>query len=324
MIAIWVGVAVAALMGFAPITRGRGGRVNAKQLERFRSSVALPLPPALAAPVLARIGSRERWALCGGVIGIATGVLLTLLLRWEEPPGVLIMFGVALGGGIGGGLATVLAAYRAPAGAPRLARPRRTQIKDYMPSRHLVPARGMLGRVLVACALELALTLAGGRPVTVVLVALATCAGVSLAVSALTEVVARLVVDRPQRASSSLELAWDDVLRADAAHQLTINQVVTCAVAAMAALLYAGVFEHTGPPEGITIVALTVALIASLASVAVVLASPPRRYVLDRLWPGRNFADGTGSGATGSGTTADGTGSAATGGGTTGGGEPAC
>ncbi|MFT4136718.1 hypothetical protein [Microbacterium sp.] len=287
---IWIVVAVAVLWGFAPITLGRGGRVSTTQLATLCAAVGLPLPDASTGPILARIAHRERWSLWGGAIGLALGALTAIVGRLE-PGGAVIMLGVAFGGAVGGGLATVVAGHRVPAGAPRVARSRRTAVGDYVPVRHLIAARGMLAVAIVAGGVEL--ILGATRTASDVPALLIVCVVVALPVAVLTEVVLRLVADRPQHASTSLELAWDDVLRADAAHQLVLNQVIVCALAAFAAPFSAGLFDGIGPspvpPSGATVVVAVVVLAAAAVAVGLVTTGPWRRHPLDRLWAGRSF-----------------------------------
>lgn len=296
-IPVWVAISIAVLVALAPITQGRGDKVDSKQLEKFRAKVGLPLPPALAGPVLARIGHRERWAMTGGVAGIAAGALAATLTHWTDGGGVLVMLGVALGASIGGGFATVQSVHQPSGEAPRVARPVSTEVDDYVPHRHLLAARIVTGLAVVANAIELVVVAGRPDPAAGTIVTLIVCTLAAVAVAALTEVVAKLLVRRPQRASTDLELAWDDVLRADAGHQLVVSQVVVGGLVAVAAPITAGLLIDLGNSAAarsvISVVVAGISLALLFAGLALT-ATGWLRHPLQRLWPGRTF-DETGS-----------------------------
>lgn len=282
----WSCVAVVVLLGFAPVTRGRGGAVNTARLDRLEAAAGLPLTDDLLTPVLARIGHRERWALWGGTIGIIVGVLLTVAFRSSSPGGILIMLGVALGGAIGCALATMRAAYRLSRNAPRLARVHRTTLADYVSPAHLAAARGML--VLAVAASIVGVALGGnGHPHALPLV-FGACLAVAVPFSIVTEIVARQIVNLPQQATTDLELAWDDALRADALHQLLLNQILVCGFAAFAAPVAAGLFDGSQTSgDAATMAGVVVA--ATVSALITVSAGGWRRRPLERLWPSRSF-----------------------------------
>lgn len=287
----WSCVALIVLpTGFAPITFGRGVTIDVTQLTKLQSAMGLPLTTELASPVLARMRLRERWALRVGLAGIAIGALLSVLLQPTSPSGVLIMMGAALGGAIGSGFATVRSAYRLPEGVPRLARVKRTRISDYVPTAHLVAARGMLALALAANGVELFLSVSEGRPASAVPVVSLACVAIALPVAIASEVMMRQVVDLPQPATADIELAWDDVLRADAVHHLLLNQILVCGFAALAAPLSAGLLAGGEPmPPTTTVVSGAIIVAATIGALVTVSAGAWRRRPLHRLWSGRSF-----------------------------------
>ena len=241
----------------------------------------LALTPAML-PVLIR---RRRATWIGYALGSAIGFEATVLLQ----AGTHLLRGGIGGsfgfqgswffvGGLGALLGGVLGARSVRLEGPRVARGRAVTVADYVE-----PAERSLPWFTAAIAMVASLVpvLHGSGAVGL---APGAAAVATVGVSAL---VARWIVSRPQRADSTVSLAWDDALRSGAVRNLFSGAVaialVTLIVSVPTALTSFGLTARSTDLQlwasmGVCAVLLVLAILSERAR--------PARYFLRRLWPG--------------------------------------
>lgn len=317
-IAIALPIAIALLCAVAPITYGGLRRIDEKALAKYVKKVGLPLPPPLRTPLLRRIVNSERWSLVGGAVGLVSGAIAALIFGWTgrgDVGALLVMLGVLLGAGFGGAAAVLTGRYDLNPAAPRMARARQTEARDYLTGVEILTARLAPVVALIAMGAGLASLrllpdvgrLAELVPAYRMSLGLGIASVVATVLSlVVSEVVTRRAMDRPQRAQTELELAWDDVCRADSLRTLSANPVAMGAVAVFASMMMVGAVVtdrdiRAGAMNqtlwlgfGFTAFALVLLAVLVLPHAIASLAHG-RRHVLHRLWAGRDF---TGAGAT--------------------------
>jgi hypothetical protein len=272
--------------------------------------VRLPLPAELRAPLLRRIAARERWSVLGGSVAFTVAFVVVLAAGWREQTGVVTMLALGIGASVGGVAAIMTGRHALNPDAPRVARARATSLRDYLTPGELLTIRlapvAALASVVAATVLLAVLSPgrtsgAGAGPSTVAWVA----AAATLLVWAASELVARRVLLRPQHAASQLELAWDDICRADALRGLFANAVIMAVVTSITALFAVGM-TVTDPQvrHGAMDLTLVLGLVMLAVSTAAILGmlvpgfvahtGPYRQRVLRRLWAGSEL---TGAGS---------------------------
>lgn len=311
-IAIALPIAIALLCAVAPITYGGLRRIEEKALVKHVKKIGLPLPPPLRTPLLRRIANSERWSLVGGTAGLASGAIIALVFGWGgrgDVGGLLVMLGVPLGAGFGGAAAVLTGRYDLNPAAPRVARASQTEVRDYLPSMgilaaRIAPAVAVIATVAGVASLRLLPNVGrldelvpGYRMALGLAIASIVATVVSLVVS---EVITRRAMDRAQHAQTELELAWDDVCRADSLRTLSANPVAMGVVAIFASMMMVGAVV-TDPDIragamnqtlwlGFGFTAFALVLLALLVVPhAVASSGQGRRHVLNRLWAGHDF-----------------------------------
>ena len=289
-VAVWVAVAIPIMLGFAPITQAGTTKIDTKQLDKLRGSVRLPLPDELRDRVIGRIRTTERQAVAGAIAGLAVMAVVAVLFGPDEAGGALILLGVGVGGGIGSAVGILSAARKADPSWQRIARSSAVESTDYVAPRTVILARALLGIACVAAVLGLVAvvggTLSARQGLTFVLLPFV---GALVCYAAL-EILMRLVVERAQRATSELELAWDDVLRAHGLRQAVTSSIVVsaaCAVCVALGLISAA----TDAPLSLIVPASAVGLIGAVAGIVamIVICTEPAYRVLQQLWPRAAF-----------------------------------
>ncbi|GAA2993113.1 hypothetical protein JOD63_001559 [Microbacterium terrae] len=220
-------VAVIAIGAGSLISLTRPATVLARA-DRYSMKARLPYGTDAIRASVAR-GLRAR-GLAGGAAILAAGVLAVPFLFTALGTDPLFIFYVLVTALVAGGtIATVAVNLRerlfhpAP-DAPRVARARRLGVGDYLGA-----ARSLLPWMLFAAAvLAFAVLVAVHAVGATTLDRSAATAAVVFAVTAVASFVAlpvldRLILDSPQPASDTLELAWDDTLRADALGALRLS-----------------------------------------------------------------------------------------------------
>lgn len=240
--------------------------------------VGLGLTDEVRRPVLRRSRRAQRLSFLGGVLGWAVSVWLAAPATGSTFSVWLILGGILLGGALGNLAAAPLDAWTStPPDAPRIARGTGVTVRDY-----ISPVERSFGWVATAAATAGAAicALAGVRDLGLLLGLPGGVAVLWLTGAAGT----RYVISRPQHASSTLELAWSDALRAKNLRALLQAAPLAAVYGAIATLT---AFDADGRQAGWQIL---VALLALLPPVAIVLLPAFRgargaRHYLHRLWP---------------------------------------
>lgn len=227
---VFLVIASAVLLGLGI---GMGGRTSALQrADRYSLRVRLPYGNDAMREAVARV-LRARWV--GGVCALGVGMLVSWVLVFT-PLGASPMFLFTPVTFFVAGIAfsTTVVSVRerlfhpAPA-APRIARARAMTTADYLdPARRRIPA---IVAAVAVVALAAAFAVRATRPGTVddlTLGGACVFAGIGLVAFLALPRLERLLLSRPQPASDTLELAWDDALRAGALMSLRLS----CALAA--------------------------------------------------------------------------------------------
>lgn len=304
-LAIWIAIAVAVLASFAPITQGGLRKINEKELGKYVRKVGLPLPTQLRTPLIGRIAARERWSLTGGVVGLVLGMITALAAGWHDAEGgVLIMLAMPFGASLGGVLSMALGRHQFNPDAPRMARAKATELGDYLTRGELLSARiAPVAAILAPLAGTLLLRLLPSSESFEISWWLAmawAAAGITILVWIGTELAARKVLQSAQHAESRLELAWDDVCRAESLRGLYNNPVALAVLSSLASLLMVGLvaIDPSARAEAMNLTAgvgIGMLVISMLTAGAVLLPrmiswfGPYRQQVLRRLWAGEDF-----------------------------------
>lgn len=301
-IPLWICIAIPILVGAAPITQGRGHRIDEKQLARYVHKRGLPLPPELRRPVLDRIGSQERGVLwwTGGLF--LAGIVAALVVEWVTGntnfSGILILLPPAFGVGVGSYLGLRRARPHLVADAPRVARPKAMDVRDYTTRPEDLAVR--LAAIVVATAGLFTLLVwalvpikpGGGFWVPVIL---ALVMGGVLGLLALFRKAETDLVERPQHAASELELAWDDSTRADTIRALRDNSMVLALITVLGLMIVSGSWvigpEVRGAGPGLTMALGLAAFVVGCISWIILLVpwvvGRSRRNPALGLWSGK-------------------------------------
>ncbi len=283
----------------SPLIRRRPA-VRRRALVRFAGRVDLPLPdPTLWPRVEAALTRRNVAVDIGAQIGIATAALVGLVLG--APQGLtgspeatlvlwaLIVVGAKLAGGATG--AAWAGAQDARQGLPapgsRIARPTASHATDYVAPLELWSARLMAFAPAGALAIGLIIatgldTVAPSELLNVGTVLAAIVAPIALAVGEVTE---RRLLDMPQMATSTFELAWSDALRARVLRDV-VNAPLAIGVYACFALLVSASSGVGDPTIANGLLGLVgVGVLGLLVIAAGSAAARPQRHFRQRLWP---------------------------------------
>lgn len=296
---IWIIISVALLLAAAPVTQGGLRPINDKLLSKLLGPVGLPMPEQLRRPLGQRIAGQERWAVIGGAIGVVVAVIIAIASGWASTGGgALVMILLAVGISLGGVVGLLTGRQDFNRDAPRTARARQTTLTDYVP-------RPQLRALRVAPLIAVVAWLATGWLVRLLPRQTAeTSTWSTLAVVALTAVVvlwivsellARIVVQHPQRAGSDLELAWDDVFRGQALSMMFLPVIILAAFSVgfsgfvVAATVIepevrAGAMELTLVLGFVTAAVCTICVLVLVVLTILGLARPTAAHVAHRLW----------------------------------------
>ncbi|RWZ52740.1 hypothetical protein ELQ90_02000 [Labedella phragmitis] len=306
----FVAVAVAIVISAAPFGFARSTTARRKALDRLAKSVNLAVPTARDEDerIGARLATRERCIAIGGGLGIVAAILASFFVPGFGDYGFASMgvFILALVGVAAGAAVSALSTTRdLPSDVPRIARLTTPTVRDYLPRLESVSATVAVALAVVAtvAAIVTATTTmdanigAFALPIVITVLAVASLVGVAL--------VSRRIVERGQRAGSTLELAWDDAIRSTALRDLIGVPLI---------LGFAGVLvpmvvliedvplrqPYTSADNIVAIVAMGVVGLVVLIGLVVAIvsvASRPQQYYRRRLWPlpERTATAGTGS-----------------------------
>jgi hypothetical protein len=273
--------------------------VQRRALERFARRVDLPLPDGSRDELAGRLTGRTLGAELGACAGVAAAGIAawvgdlpaTLPASHEvaQPLWTLIVAGAALvGGALGAGTyGARLAGRRGETGGTRIARPTAPTLADYVPPLERYGAWVMafaptlllvVGSLLAWSPGELPLA-AVLSPVTVV------AAAVALLTLAAGELAGRRLLDQPQAAGSTLELAWSDAIRARILRDVTTAPLAIGAYASFGVLLAASGTIEDAVLANIVTGLLGLVMWGLLVAAVVSVASRPQRHFRRRLWP---------------------------------------
>lgn len=208
--------------------------------------------------VRARLRSLAQATMWGMFVGITVAgtVFLTTSLATTNPNAMLILTVLLVVAVISAGnLAAQLRErlFSPVPDAPRVARPVALGTRDYLgPWRTFAP----VALLTSAIATTATLVVTTGLDLTPLGPTLAACAALTLAIATTlgTRWAERLVLSRAQPASDTLELAWDDLFRADALSTLRMSAAMTAWLPfGMAAALLGAVWFTPQTPELVTL-----------------------------------------------------------------------
>lgn len=286
------GLTIVGLVVLAWYSRAAAARSAART---FARKVDLALDSSRELTVGRRIARREQAGVVGGLLVAAATTLAIGARSAGDETGRFAVFFLMLaffaGRAAGCGAVAWWESMRpVDLSLPRIARTSSPDLSDYVPGSERIGSR-----VVAVAALAVALVVALLEPSGVgdlapVPVWLALTAGVGPAVVCVVgELVARRLLRRRQVATSTLDLAWEDALRAR-----TLRDVISVALAAgcYAPLILLGVAGN-GFPDGWPVHAavgvldvLVVALLLGMAAMAVLSqVRRPEAHVRRRLWP---------------------------------------
>ena len=229
MLIIFTIIAVTMILSSIQVTGAGKRTIDIAKFDKQIRSTHLPLDAAHRDTFLNRIAARERLALVGGTIGLLAGVIVGLILKPIGPAAILL--GTAFGVEGAGVIAIVTGRHQINPEGPRVARLTTPTVRDYVPT----PLRiaELTTPILLAATLTPALVAqnAYGLSERADLRQIMTMVWIGSLVASVTWlgslIAARVAVVRPQHATDELELAWDDVSRADAFTNLSTASVAT-------------------------------------------------------------------------------------------------
>ncbi len=300
-IAIWIAVALVCI-AFPATALSAGGAKTPKgePLEKYAAVTGLPITDQVALPVAERIRRRQRGMQIGAVAGIVIAAIVAILLLDNDSwVGVLVMLAAAVGSGFGG--AWVLATNR-PAPNPKhavVARLRSVQLSDYLtaPERfghRIAPVAALLGTIAGSVLLMQLPASARGSNIIIGLVA----AVLSLVFWLVTTFALRWVLEAPARSETELELAWDDVERAEVLRQVVNLSTIVVSLSLLTWVVMVGnsltmhgyYREHPGQSyllTGVTLAVFGLLFVLQAGGPLWAWISGERKgYELRQLWPG--------------------------------------
>jgi hypothetical protein len=268
----------------------------ASSAHSFARKVDLGLADHTAEVVTARMVRRERAAIVTGGLG-ALGAAALAALTTEEAAGgfrlLAVVLGLFVGHAVGHGVVAWRESVSRAADGPRLARATVPTHGDYVARHERVGAWVVAGLAFLGGA---ALLLLGGSEVLdgafrgIVPTGFAVAVmGVPALTVVLDELLARRLLDRPQVAATTLELAWDDALRSRTLRDMITVPLTTGYFGLTALLGVVGDRVEGGWPDdpavGIMAGAFIVLLLGGAVMAVVSLVLGPERHVRRRLWP---------------------------------------
>jgi hypothetical protein len=299
-IVIWIVIAmVSFILPASDLTRRGTHQANSKPMRKYAESVGLPVTDAVSGPVVERIRRRQRGMQTGGLVAIVAGALLTISFGQQDSgSGALILLTTGVGASLGGAWAIVAHRPAPDEQRPLIARSRSTDLADYLTAGERFGYWGVPGALLLASTGGVILLLqlppeTRGTQIPLGLVA----TGLALLLWGISLYSTRRVLKAPARSGSNLELAWDDVERADSLRQLMSFAVVTASLAIflggillLESLTTNGFYrEHTELSTTLGFIALPLflGLIGLIAAgpISAWLSGGRRGHEQRRLWP---------------------------------------
>lgn len=289
-----VALVIAVVVTLASITEHRRPATRRQIAHKEGRRVDLAVPPELEEALGARLGRRAQVGALGGlaVALVATAVFAAIgFTDGDQTPLLVVVLGYFFGHALGyGGVGWYESSRPVPAAGARVARASEPTVDDYVAP---IERRGLwvsAGVALVVCLLPVAFDGTGDLdlgPVPWGLVAGGAAALVG--VVGLVELASRAVLRQRQVATSQLELAWDDAVRARTLRDVVTAGLITSIYVPFGMLGFLGDRLEGGWPANpaVGVVTGVGGLLMGMLAVAVVwsLATQPHRWFRKRLWP---------------------------------------
>jgi hypothetical protein len=248
---------------------------RARSLRRFSRHVSLPLTDAVAAAIPRRL----RRETVGAALGCVPALLVAFALAIWSPEllngasGSVIVPLMIAGAALGIAIASATRLSSPNTDTPRVARTIVPQITDYISAVWIVASSALCVAGLLFAALALPRAKAG-TPLVVTTIAILAAGILTLA---LCTGLSRRLLTAPQPAHDSIELAWDDAVRAHAFRSLWTAPLAMGLVAAYLAISLSLAGAQSPP-----IIAFI--LVITVVQVLLQLSRPGKRF-RQRLWP---------------------------------------
>lgn len=260
---------------------------------RFSKRFGLDVPEGMEPAIRASVMARHTGALIGTIITevVAVAVLIVfpgfqLLSIWW-----CLFAAYLVGAGVGSATAILIAERRRELGVVRVARSSAVDVSDYVP-----PLQSWFARICVVLAIfafggDIWLTIADSPGYLSLVSGVLTAVGIAMLVAY--EVISRSYVSKGAIAGTTLELAWDDALRAYALSNMNVMVALIPLYSLIGydTLWVNGPFSHIenltgqaafGVYGGLLPIGATVLI---LCLVAIITRIRSRQYFLRRLWP---------------------------------------
>jgi pimeloyl-ACP methyl ester carboxylesterase len=284
---ILIAVGLVLIMGITWLV-GRAQQKNATA--RFSRKFGLDVPAGMEMSIRASVMARHYGALIGTAITETVAVVLLLsLTHFQLLASWWCLFAAYLvGAGVGSAIAILLAERTRERGLVRVARTSAVSVVDYVSPFQSAFARFCVIIAVVGFAGDWWLAVSESPEYLSIVSGILVGLAIVLLVSY--EVVARRYVSKGALAGSTLELAWDDALRAYALSNLNLMVALVPLYSFIGydTLLVANPSAHVLSLPMFTVytglfpIAATVGI---LALVAVMTRNRSRQYFLRRLWP---------------------------------------
>lgn len=289
------GLVALVALSIVVVTQYLSSTSQARSVHALARRLDLALEDEGGAEVARRLRARERAGAIGGLV-LGWGAYLALVLGTgllDQPAYGIVgaLLGYVLGHAVGYGVvAWRESTRRAPGGGPRMARASTPAFEDYVAP---FERRGAWAAAAVSALVGLGLAAVhltgevdlGSVPWAIVVVTVVVPALFVVAA----ELAARRLLQRPQVAATTLELAWDDALRSRTLRDVVTVPIVTGVLAPFLLLAVLGDQLEGGWPanpavglvSGLVFVLLGATAAMALASVVL----DPQGHVRRRLWP---------------------------------------
>lgn len=300
----WLVITTAIVVGSIPQPGRR--EITSRHLDKLVRRHRLPLPAGLKMPLTRRLAASDDARRRGGMVGLGVGAglgLVVVLIGHQSLSSSLIMLPALIG--LAAGEASGASRLHADqAGTvPRVAHTRATSLADYTTRGEHGAAHLSIAALALSGLATVALwSLAPVRMPALWLAMPLAVTAVGLALLLLLVRSLQRVVDRPQQATSELELAWDDALRAHSVREVLDMVTITGLTMVMITLLQMAPWvTWLDGPEAQRSVAWTVApggLIVAAAAWLIVgvtwaTGRTRRNPTQDTLWAGHQFTQET-------------------------------
>jgi hypothetical protein len=285
----WLALAPLALL-LALVLRTRP-RLRRASLQRYARRVDLPLPSKRRDDTEHLLATRSLATDVGAITGVVAAAVWTATAQppaLEEPSWVLVLLGALFtGGAVGAGVSAALETGRRPTpGEPRVARATAATLDDYVAPLELHGGRIVaVLPTLTLVAAWAAASWSGRSDATAVPTGALGIALLSLGVVAGSELAGRRLIGRPQTATTDLELAWDDALRARALRDLSTAPIAVGTYGTFGVLLALGDALQHGAFRDAAFGGIGLLLVAAVVVAVVSTSSRPHRHFRRRLWP---------------------------------------